>query len=217
MDPFYLSLICLVLAVGLAAVDLLVPSGGLLLILACASALGAILFGFRAGTTQGMIMLTLIVAAIPILLAIAIRIWPHTPLGRRIILRPPKKSKEKEEAKSSAKSERKKGSAGPILEQLVGTVHELSAALLPSGQIKVGHRFLNATAESGFIDEGSRVEVIAVRERNLIVRPTEKPVSPVASQAKQGEDASSEETNDANLLEMSAEELGLDSIDLDQE
>ena len=222
MDPIYLSLICLVLALGLAAVDLLVPSGGFLLVLACASALGAILFGFRAGTTTGMVMLTLTIGAIPILLTIALRIWPHTPLGRRIILKPPFKKSEQSSAKSPPTPEtnnsRRNKSADKIsMDELVGSVHVVAGPLLPTGQLKVGHRYFNATAENGFIDADTVVEVVSIRERNLIVRPTDRQLSSLASPAASVETRDDTTENQANLLEMSAEELGIDSLGFGEE
>ncbi|MEZ6076434.1 MAG: hypothetical protein R3C56_12480 [Pirellulaceae bacterium] len=84
-----MALLLYIAAIALAMVDLFVPSGGMLLVLATLAALAAVLFGFRSGNTVGMGMLTLVVATIPVFVFLAIKIWPHTPLGRRIILKLP--------------------------------------------------------------------------------------------------------------------------------
>ena len=63
MDPFYLALLLYLAALVLALVDLFVPSGGVLAILAVLSATACVLFGFRSGQIMGMSMLTLVVAS----------------------------------------------------------------------------------------------------------------------------------------------------------
>jgi membrane-bound ClpP family serine protease len=207
MDPFYLALMLYVLAMVLAVVDLFVPSGGMLIAMAVLAAIGSVLFGFRSGTTLGMTMLTLVVASVPTFAVIAIKIWPHTPIGRRIILGLPKP---REDAKSVESDP---------LQTLVGSVFLAEHALLPTGHLRIGHRRLNAVAESGIVEVGERVKIVAVRERNLIVRVTEEPLSAPIQVVPSADKESSEkllgddQKSPQNLLELSAEELGLDSIE----
>lgn len=201
MDPHYLALLLYVAAVALAVVDLFVPSGGLLLILSAVGGVAAVLFGFRSGTGMGMGMLTLVIASIPTFVLLAIKVWPHTPIGRRIILPLPRSA-------SPAET-----NTGDSLGNLVGRVMRAETTFLPTGQLRIGHRRFNALAESGFIEAGSHVKVIAVRERNLIVRVTTEPLthtSPRPAGHEAAEDAAAEQSS---LLERPAEELGLDSLD----
>ena len=205
MDPLYLALLLYIAALALALVDLFVPSGGMLLVLATLAALAAVLFGFRSGNTVGMGMLTLVVATIPIFVFLAIKIWPHTPLGKRIILNLP-----------SSELPAAGGEADP-LQELVGCVLLAETAFLPTGQLRVGHRRFNAMAESGFIEAGSHVRVLSVHERSLVVRATDEPLT-VRAAAPPHESASreldSEKIEDgASLLDRPAEELGLDSLE----
>ena len=201
MDPFYLALLLYCAAVVLAFVDIFVPSGGMLLILALSAAFASILFGFRSGNTMGMTMLTIVIASIPIFAVVAIKIWPHTPIGKRIILSLPQ-----HDADMAGSSDRK-------LTQWIGTLVRADSPLMPSGQIRIGSQYLNAIAESGVVEEGQNVEVIGVKERNLIVRPTQAGVTtaPVAQPAEP--DANEEMVDDRNLLERPAEEFGLESFD----
>ena len=197
MDPFYFALLLYVAAVVLAMVDLFVPSGGMLLILAIAAAIASILFGFRSGGTMGMIMLTLVIASIPTFAALAIKIWPKTPIGRRIILGLPNRSGKHSKSVSSP------------LEEFVGLVLVADSPLMPSGHVKIGHRRMNAIAESGLIEVGQRVKVIGVRERNLLVRATEE--APTTATPKPS--TAPDEQTQGNLLDQPADELGLDSLD----
>ena len=198
MDPFVIAILLYVAALTLAFTDIFVPSGGMLLVLAAAAAFGAILFGFQSSNTMGMTMLTIVAASVPVFAVVAINIWPRTPIGRRMILHPPQSS-------SSAKS-----SDAEKLQQLVGEVFMAESALLPAGQLKIGHRRVNAVVESGIVEAGQTVKVIAVRDRNLIVRLSNEPVSKMAATGKAVEELLPPESN---LLDLPADQLGLDSID----
>ena len=203
MDPYFISIILFMTSILLAGVDIFVPSGGLLLILAVAAAVGAILFGFRSSTTLGMTMLTLVAAAVPIGAFLAIKIWPHTPIGRLVILRPP------EQQVPVATND----PAG--LEVWLGKVLKADADLMPAGQLKIGYRRMNAVAESGFVEAGQAVKVVAIRERSLVVRVTSEPLTPLVPESRPGAQApqGAEQLAEPNLLDVPAEELGLDSID----
>ncbi len=213
MDPLYFALLLYVAALSLAAVDLLVPSGGLLAVMAALAAFASVLFGFRSSTTAGMAMLTLVIASIPVFLILAIKIWPHTPLGRRIILKLPTRGDSKPNVDTAG------------LQALLGRVLLSETGLMPMGQIRVGHRRYDAVAESGFIEAGERIKVLLVRERLLVVRATTEPLSPLETvvtaegRVLRGQILDSESratmgpVDEASLLDRPAEELGLDSLE----
>jgi hypothetical protein len=102
------------------------------------------------------------------------------------------------------------------LNELLGYVVVSEYPLMPSGQIIIEHRSYNAMAEAGYIDAGWRVEVVAVRQRDLIVRATNKPLTPTRPRS-QADDSNAlpgaEFVSKPNLLDIPANELGLDSID----
>lgn len=201
MDPLYLALLLYVAALALAVVDLFVPSGGMLLVLATLAALAAVLFGFRSGNAVGMATLTLVIATVPAFVVLAINIWPHTPIGKRIILKLP-----------SAEAVSSRPESDPLRE-LIGHVLLAETAFLPTGQVRVGHRRFNAVAESGFIEAGTHVRVLSVRERNLIVRATDEPLTARAVEVNLEKALDSASEAEGNLLDRPAEEIGLDSLD----
>lgn len=219
MEPFYIAIVLYVAAVVLAILDIFIPSGGMFLILAAAAALASILFGFRSGTTMGMVMLTIIAASIPLFAFAAIRIWPRTPIGRRVILGTP-------DRKSDSS-----GSPRTVLESLVGRVVLTEQTFMPTGQLRIDSHRINAISTEGIIEAGSHVEVIGVRGRDLLIRPTNRPlthpsaVSPSSSLTPQATTPGDTATSDAradsaipptdspNLLDMPASELDLDSLD----
>ena len=102
------------------------------------------------------------------------------------------------------------------LAELVGHVLVSEYPLMPGGQITIDHRAYNALAEAGYIDAGQRIEVTAVRHRNLIVRVTDKPLTPLRPRDRPfafGKGPVAESARDQNLLDVPANELGLDSLD----
>lgn len=204
MDPIYIAIILYITAIVLALVDLYVPSAGMLILLSLVAAVGSVFFGFQRSTTSGMTMLTLVAATIPILGLAAIRIWPHTPIGRRIVLGlPPERSTTANEQPNT-------------LAELIGYVVTSEYPLMPSGQITIDHRAYNAFAEAGYIDAGQRIEIVAVRRRDLVVRLTDKPLTPLRprdhSQVS-GKQSVREFANNLNPLDVPATELGLDSLE----
>ena len=203
MDPFYLAILLYLAAAVMAVVDIFVPSGGLLAILAAVAATASVLMAFRSGTTMGMSVLTLVVASIPVFAILAIKIWPRTYIGKRIILKAPDGSNPQQANKD-------------MRLELVGTVVRADHALMPSGQIRVHGKRYNAVSEGAIIEAGQNVEIIGLKERNLIVRYTTAP--PTAS-SRQPSDRSRDEGDQQqakqpeNPLDMPAEELGLDSLE----
>lgn len=210
MDPFYLAILFYFAAFVLATLDIFLPSGGMLLILCLASSVASVLFGFRSGNTLGMIMLTLVVASVPVFVFLAIKIWPNTPMGRRIILGLPQQAAAERKATANADN------AIPL-----GKVFLADSPLMPTGYIKMGYRHVNAIAEVGIIEAGQHVEVVAFRNRAFIVRATDAPLTSsrwvVPPSAGSGGPAlvgpAAESQRSGNLLDLPAEELGLDSLD----
>jgi membrane-bound ClpP family serine protease len=191
-----MAILLFIAALALVFLDIFVPSGGMLLVLAASAGLGSILFGFRASNTVGMIILTLVIGAIPVLGVLAVRIWPHTPIGKRIVLKVP----------NPADATRTKEFSN--LQDLIGHVVVSEYAMIPASQLTIGRKTYNAEAESGYIEAGQRVEVVAVKGRNLVVRPTAKPLRTGTSEAN-----TSRSPPNGNLLDLPAEQLGLDSLD----
>lgn len=199
MGPLALSIILFFVAVGLTLLDIFVPSGGVLLILSLAAGTASILFGFQSGMTEGMTMLGIVMGSIPLLAFLAMKVWPHTPFGKRIILPPPDES--------DVQSEHSKP-VDPLLE-LVGKVGVVQNSMLPTGHVRINHRNYNATTACEIIEAGQIVEVVEIRERNLVVRLTQRKLD-ADSDSMDRRAVTSQ--NPGSLLDLPAEQLGLDSI-----
>lgn len=196
MSPLVLAVICFIIAAVLAVVDLLIPSGGILAVASLIAGLVSVYFGFQSGYTTGVITLTLILIAIPLFIAVALRLWPHTPIGKRVILKAP------DQPEPTATSDQAE------LQELIGQVGVTQSSLMPYGFVRLQGRNYNAMCESGFVDARQNVIVMSVQQRNLIVTSTNlPPTTPVVAQTPQAIEPAE------SLLDRPAEELGLDSIE----
>jgi len=151
------------LAVLLGTLEFLVPSAGLLGMATALSLAAAIFFAFSHSFFAGMVMLACIAIGLPLLVVTGIRVWPRTPLGRRILNLPP------DDMTGNGMG------ADPRMEQLKGLLGTLATArsdLLPSGQIEVLGTRYDAVAMGMPIDRGETVEICSVDGGTIRVRKT---------------------------------------------
>src|SRR4051812_18876447 len=83
------AVLLLLLGITCLVLEMFLPSGGLLGVLAGLSIVGAIVLAFMSGPVPGLLMTLTVTLMLPIMLALAVRYWPETPLGRLILLRRP--------------------------------------------------------------------------------------------------------------------------------
>ena len=191
MNPLYLSIILLVLGVFIVLLELFIPSAGLLSVLAALCFVGCVVAGFFSSMTAGLLMLLATLIAIPVLIVSMIKIWPKTPIGRRILI---------ERAPSP---EAVVPQWTPDIESLVGQVGIARTKMLPSGIIEVDGRKYDALSDGLPIDEDQPIKVIAIKNNHILVAPyDEETASPGDLPAA-----------DSSLLDQPLEELGLDSLD----
>ena len=164
MAPWAWALLLLVVGLGLAVMEVFIPSGGILSFLAICSLVAAITVGFIDGRPWvGFSILTMAVFGLPGAVILALHFWPKTPLGRRMLLRVPSD----DEVLPDGPRQRK-------LKELVGRVGVAKSKMLPSGLVMIdGHKF-NAISEGMPIDIGARVRVLEVHGNRVVVRPVDE-------------------------------------------
>ena len=192
MDPFYWALF--VLAIGLAVVvlELFVPSAGILAVTAAALIVTSIVLGFVDGLQSGALVLLITVIALPLLLAVMVNVWPHTPLGKRILL----KDLKPEDVLPKKSHYHRKGT-------LEGQLGIAQTKMLPSGMILVNGEKYDAISEGFAIEAGDPIKVIAVRENRIYVQPHDGDI----------EDTSELPARDRDILSQPIKELGLDAFE----
>ncbi|MFM7137406.1 MAG: NfeD family protein [Planctomycetota bacterium] len=173
--------VLLLVAVGLALVllEVFVPSGGVLGLLAVLALGAGIVTAFvEQGALVGMGVLAGTLAAVPAVLVLAFRWFPSTPLGRRVLPPPP-----------SADDVLPDVSLRQRLRGFVGRRGRAASELVPWGSVEIDEESFEAMSEGGPIAAGAVVEVVAVQARALIVRvaavvpPVARPAEPVAAPA----------------------------------
>ncbi|MFM7133588.1 MAG: NfeD family protein [Planctomycetota bacterium] len=154
------SILVGVAAFGIFAVEIFVPTGGLLAVLCILCAVSSVVLGFMHDATLGMSLLALYSIAAPFMLIFGLKMAARSPLGRRMVL--------------SAEDPARTGAGIPdhaAGAPAVGSTGTAITPLRPSGFVSIGGRRLDASAEGDLIDAGTEVEVVAVRDGGIRVRP----------------------------------------------
>jgi membrane-bound ClpP family serine protease len=127
--------------------------------LAVAAILGAIVIGFVHSVAAGLALTTAALVAVPVIVVAALRWWPHTPIGRRILLGVPR---EQDVLPDTPRTRDLKG--------LVGRVGRAKSQMLLSGAVVIEGRTYDAMSESLPIEAGQMVRVVQVRGTEIVVR-----------------------------------------------
>jgi membrane-bound ClpP family serine protease len=176
MEPLVWAALLLVLGMLLVMLEVFVPTAGVLGFLSVTSILTGIGLAFyNGGLTVGFGFLFGTAVILPIVLGLAFRWFPETPIGKRLLPGLPTS----EEVLPDNEERR-------TLRGLLGKVGQAKSPMLPSGAIVVEGRIINAVSEGLPIEAGQNVRVIEVRGGRVVVRPLEegestKPTPPPSS------------------------------------
>jgi membrane-bound serine protease (ClpP class) len=186
LDPFTWAIILLLLGCALVVLEVFVPSGGILGMLAGLSILGSIVFAFRRDTTAGLSFVLVSMVAVPVLLTLAFRIWPHTPIGKAFLGELPTEDELK-----------------PVdpRRELVGRLGVAKSKMLPSGSVLIDGHWIDAVAQGDAIEPGEPVVVVEVRANRVVVRKADP------------DELDQLATDPKDVLSKPIDELGFDGFD----
>jgi len=187
------SIILLIVGLGLILLEVFVPSSGVLGVLAGLSVVAAIIVAFMQGPYVGLAIVSTTVVALPAVVALALRIWPSTSIGRRILLGVPKPEELLPDDEVTQR-----------LKSLVGKQGVAQSLMLPSGAIRIDGRTYDATAAGVAIEPGTAVRVVEVHGARIVVRPIEEDDEQADRLAQ---------ADPADPLSRSLESLGLEGFD----
>lgn len=158
-----LGLGLLAAGVLLMVAEVFIPSGGLLAIGAGVTSLVGVVVLFKYDQTWGLIGVLSLLVLGPLALGFALRVWPNTPIGRRMLLGD---MTEEEIARQrlAEQEERDRRLA------LIGAEGVVVTPLRPVGIVRIGDTKYDALAETGLLDTGARVRVTAVYDNQIKVR-----------------------------------------------
>lgn len=162
------SILCFIIALTLFAIEVFIPSGGLIGIMALLSAMGGIILLFKINTTLGLIGAIVCVAAVPVLMMTGLKLWPNTPVGRWLSLNDPssrdtdQQDDHSEDASTTTQTNTK--------HQLVGKTGIAQTDLRPVGVCRIDDRKEPCVAVGGMITAGTPIKVIAIQDDTVKVQ-----------------------------------------------
>jgi len=152
MSPAVFVILFFATGVALLVAELLLPTHGVLGILGVCSFVAAIGACFFINQYAGLLVFILAIVATPFVSTYVMNLWPHTPIGRRLVLRhvetPP---------------------PAPALS--VGQIGIAVGQLKPMGHCDFGELRVQSISEHGVIDSGSQVKIVAINSGIPTVRP----------------------------------------------
>jgi len=140
--------------------EMFLPSAGILGALATGAIIGSLVLAFKEGEGIGLVFLGVTVIIVPVLLVLGLKIFPKTPIGRRIILPPVKES-------VSAR-----GQAGVSMEDyrtLVGKSGRAVTPLRPSGIVEIEGERYSVVSEGELIEDNTEVVVVVIQGNSIVV------------------------------------------------
>ena len=141
----------LLVALAFVAAELFIPTHGLLTILAVIASLCAIVMAFKTGVLVGLLFILAVFICGPVVFYFAVRIYPTTPMGKRVMLEQP--------AQGSTTAFQQESTR---LEELEGQIGVAVTMLRPAGSIEIAGRRIDAMSDEDVIQPGTRVQVVQV-------------------------------------------------------
>jgi len=205
MDLVFWSIALLLLGLSMLILEVFVPSGGVLSFLAVAAIIASVVVAFMDGVQTGTIMLVTVTLIVPLFCWGAVRLWPHTPIGKLILVKRPARPDD-----VLPDTEAYRG-----LRQLIGQRGRAVSKMLPSGVVTIaGHKY-DAISNGLAIDPDQVIQVIGVRTNRIVVRPAAGEVDPVDALSRRPGPAAAAsagaETPD-DVLSTPVETLGLEDL-----
>ena len=155
------AVILIAIALIFFFLEVFVPSGGLLALLAAVALIVGVVMLFYVNTTLGLIGLVLSLVAIPFLVAFGMKIMPNTPIGRLLTLKNPPPADDPAEAAASRKD-------------LVGATGKALTDLRPIGTCLINGERTECMAERGVIEAGQPVRIVLADGMQIKVRVDEQ-------------------------------------------
>ncbi len=153
-DQYILPLVLQIIGVVVIIAEVILPSGGLLSILAV-SVLGFSLFkAFAISQNIGMLFTGVDVIMVPMLVLSGLKLLAKSPVTLRQTL-------SKKDGVSSQKSD---------MDQLLNTSGIALTDLRPAGSIRINNKKLDAVTQGEYIDKDTNISVIQVTGNQIIVK-----------------------------------------------
>jgi membrane-bound ClpP family serine protease len=147
----------------LLIVEVFIPSGGLIGLLAAGLMAVGVWKAFLISTATGLKFLAVLLGLLPLTLAFMVYLWPRTPMAKWAFLKAPSPEEIEPEQR------------GARLDLLIGQFGRAVTPLRPSGLVDFDGRRLDGLSEEGLIPAGTLVRAVRVRGGELVVRTATDP------------------------------------------
>jgi membrane-bound ClpP family serine protease len=165
MGPLALAYLLIAAGVLILLAELLFPSGIFFIVALCAIVGGVVVtFLYSEDPYTSWLTLFGVVVVLPALGTLLLRIWPRTPMGRRLFL--------------TATNDDATVASMPVnveLEQLRGRIGRTLGPLRPSGVADFAGRRVDVISEGMMVEDGRWVRCIDVKAGKVIVRAVDTP------------------------------------------
>lgn len=176
MAPIALAILMLVVAIALLVGELLLPTHGVLGILAFVCGLVVVVACYQIGPNIGLTVFILLVLLTPVVLGLMLQMWTHGPMGRALTLAP-----ERETVRTT--------------QVYIGLVGTTLTELRPAGECDFGEFRSEVFSERGMVPAGSQVRVVAIVGGRPTVRQVNQSAADQAASDKPvGDQAAGEQT-----------------------
>lgn len=169
MDSYLIwSLVFFVVGLLFAAIEVVVPSAGLLGIVALLCLGGSVLSAYQVSGLTAAVMAGIEVVCVPAVVAVAFKILPRTRFGKGLVLSPPATAGADPARMPAAGA----SNAGPY-DALRGAVGVVATELRPSGTAEFDGRRVSVVSNGETIGVGARVRVVLVEGNRVVVESAE--------------------------------------------
>lgn len=176
MDPWVWTVMLLVVALSIGVLELVIPSGGALTILAVLALIASIVTAFWEGPIFGLLYSIGVFTGMPLLLYFLVKWWPKTPMGKAIML----EARPEEDVIPDS-------SVG--LKHLVGQRGKARTKMLPAGAIVIDGHTYDAFSEGPPISPGEEVLVVRVQGTHITVRRVDGETPPPGGETSEEKDS----------------------------
>ncbi len=165
---------CILLFVGgfvCLLAELVVPAHGFMAILSATFAISGIILSFIVGPSFGIICAVALLLLTPLVITGFVKYYPHSPVGRRVLLRGPNP----QQVNSVSKDQQTE------LTALIGRTGYAVTTLRPSGTGLIDNHRIACISEGPIIEKGAPVRAVAVSGGQLVVQTIEHSTSACSS------------------------------------
>lgn len=159
MDPLLWAFLLAGVAIIVIACELFIPSAGILGMVATGLIIASIVMAFQSSFQTGTIFLIAALVILPILIFALIKIWPHTPIGRSILL---------DDISPESVLPPDTFSA-----DLLGQIGIAKTKMLPSGIVVINGTKMDAVSDGFPIDANQPIKITSIKGNRIYVQPFE--------------------------------------------